>query len=567
MDNVANSRRRPGDSIRHLTVVRDDHQPNLQPRRPDQSRPDQSHHQQTHHQQELWDSQEPDRIARLRELAVTTGAPADTIQLIDNAATAGDALELLTSAGLLPDDETAMTGMLSWFSPLLEAGCDQVEAEVCGAEFIGEIRRAAPADTDVTELLTDIAGQLGAYPIPESLAMARVLAVLGPPSVREAAAHAASRLAAAGLTDPPWAVGLGAPKPGPFFGYGDIYGEQRSVVLAFRYGRKQHALIVLIDYVLGGGVKDCSVVDYTDGLRRNCHALGSEPDVRFSDLGGAQAREILDAALAAPPCPLHPDQAEDVENYLDLLAARVALLPGGWSATTRKATGQHGSAGGGAATIATASGAGNGRISRGRQADAHIGAVWQAPRNVHRLKVTLRGVKPPIWRRLEVPSDISLSRLNTVIQQSFGWQNSHPHLFETPVGRYGSYEPDLDIRSGASKKLSAVADWPGDKILYVYDFGDYWEHDVLVEAVQPAQPGVAYPQCTSGRRACPPEDSGGPWGYGEMLKTLASPRHENHAEMLQWLGISAPGEFDPEQFDVAAVRRLLARKAAILIRS
>jgi hypothetical protein len=101
----------------------------------------------------------------------------------------------------------------------------------------------------------------------------------------------------------------------------------------------------------------------------------------------------------------------------------------------------------------------------------------------------------------------------------------------------------------------------------VYDFGDYWEHDVLVEAVQPAQPGIAYPLCTAGRRACPPEDSGGPWGYGEMLKTLANPRHENHAEMLQWLGISAPGEFDPEQFDVTPVSRLLARKAAVLIKS
>lgn len=543
MDSVAISRGRSGDGVRHLAVVRDDQQAQDQPA--------------------LWDSQEVDRIARLRELAVTTGAPADTVQLIENAATADDALELLTGAGLIPDDETAMAGMLSWFSPLLEAGCDQVEAEVCGAEFIGELRRAAPADADITELLTDLTGQLAAYTIPESLAMARVLAVLGPPSVREAAGDAASQLVAAGLTDPPWVAGLGAPKPGPCFGYGDIYGEQRSVVLSFRYGRKQHALMVLIDYVLGGGVKDCSVVDYTDGVRRDCRALGSEPDVRFSDLNGLQAREILDAALAARPCPVHPDQAEDVENFLDLLAARVALLPGASSATPRKATGHSGSA------KRTASGAGNGRTGRtgrGGRADERT-ALRQSPRNIHRLKVTLRGIKPPIWRRLEVPSDISLARLNTVIQQSFGWQNSHLHLFETPVGRYGSHEPDLDIRSGAGKKLSALADWPGDKILYVYDLGDYWEHDVLVEAVQPAQASVAYPQCTAGRRACPPEDSGGPWGYSEMLKTLANPRHAHHAETLQWLGICAPGEFDPDQFDVAGVNRLLAPKAAILIKS
>ena len=483
----------------------------------------------------LWDSQELRRLARLRQLAVDTGAPAEAIRLIESAATADEAVEELITAGLMPDEADSLDGMLSWFTPLLKPGCDQVEAEVCGAEFVAELRRAASDDAGVGEVLGDVIEHLIEYDNPEALAMARVMAAVGPPSVRAIAAETANRMVAGGRNDQPWAAGLGRPATGPCFGYADIYGDQRSIVLDFSYARKKHAVVVLIDYLLGGGIKDCYLADYTSKLRDDCRKGDPRREVKFSDLDAATAREILEEALSRDPCPVEPDQIQNVENYIDLVRARVELLPRRSMAAGARSPG-----------------------ARARR---------PAARNIHRLKVTLRGTKPPIWRRFEVPSDITLARLHTVIQLGFGWQNSHLWVFETPSGRYGSYDPELEIRSAASKSLAAVADWPADKIRYEYDFGDGWEHDVVVEAVQPAKPGLAYPRCTAGRRAGPPEDSGGVWGYYDLLNTLANPRHENHAQTLSWLGIESAAEFGPDRFDLDAANAALARISKVLNKS
>ena len=113
------------------------------------------------------------------------------------------------------------------------------------------------------------------------------------------AENAAAKMVRAGLADAPWAAGLGFPSPGRCFGYTDIYGEQRSMVITFRYGRKAHALVVLIDYLLGGGIKDCYVVDYTESLRTQYQKLGGDPDIVFSDLEAAEAQAILDPGPVA----------------------------------------------------------------------------------------------------------------------------------------------------------------------------------------------------------------------------------------------------------------------------
>jgi hypothetical protein len=478
----------------------------------------------------------------LRQLAVGIGAPKEAIRLIESASTAEEAMDRLTGAGLLPGEADSFEGMLLWFAPLLEPGCDQLDAEICGGEFVGELRRAAPPDLDVADVLRDVIEQLPAHQGPAALAMARVLAAVGPVPIRPVAAATAGILVAAGDADMPWASSLGTPKPGACFGYADIYGEQRAIVVVFGYGRKKHAIAVLIDYVLGGGIKDCYPVDYTPSLRDDYRKVGAQPDVIFSELDAAQARQLLQEALARQPCPADPEQVEDVENYLDLLAARVELLSPP------------------AAPAITTSGRGS---THGKQSAAKRPAVVK---NVHRLKVTLRGSKPPIWRRFEVPSDITLARLHTVIQLGFGWEDCHLWVFETQAGRYGTVDPDLEIRSAANKKLAAVADWPGDKLRYEYDFGDGWDHDVVVEAVQPADRGVAYPRCIAGKRACPPEDSGGIWGYNELLNTLANPGHEKHAQILWWLGIASAADFDPARFDLGEANRYLARIARTLIK-
>ena len=167
-----------------------------------------------------------------------------------------------------------------------------------------------------------------------------------------------------------------------------------------------------------------------------------------------------------------------------------------------------------------------------------------------------------------MPSDITLRRLHRVIQIGFEWQDYHLHVFETAAGRYGIPDPDdeLDIRSDASKKLAAVADWPGDRIRYRYDFGDNWELDIVVEAVLPAESGVRYPRCIGGRRAAPPEDCGGIWGYADLLNILANPRHDEHPARLEWLGIDAAAQFRPEAFDPDIVNLDLAAMSRVLVK-
>jgi hypothetical protein len=491
----------------------------------------------------LWDTGELERLARLRQLAIGTGAASEAIRMIDTAATADEAIAMLTEAGLMPTEADADEELLSWFAPLLEPDCGPLEAELCGAEFIGQLRRAAPPNLDVADVLRDIIADFAPQRTAQVLAMMRVLAAVAPSPLRTMAAHAAERMVQGGLEDMSWAADLGWPVPGRCFGYTDVYGEKRSMVVTFSYGRHVHALVVLIDYLLGGGIKDCYVADYTESVRREYQRVGRDPDVIYSDLEPAEARAILMRSLSGEPCPAEPDQIRNVENYIDLVRARVAALP----APARQA---------GRSRLHTA--------ASGSPARAAARPPSRA-KNIHRLKVSLRGIKPPIWRRLEVPSHITLERLHRAIQASFGWQDYHLHVFETAVGRYGTPDPDGDADNfnDAYKKLSAVADWPGDRLRYTYDFGDNWELDIVVEAVLLAESGVPYPRCIGGRRAGPPEDSGGPPGYADMLTVLANPGHEEHEARLAWLGIDAATDYDPEAFDMHVINLDLSRRVLV----
>ena len=142
---------------------------------------------------------------------------------------------------------------------------------------------------------------------------------------------------------------------------------------------------------------------------------------------------------------------------------------------------------------------------------------------VHRVKVSLYGAKPPVWRRLEIPSAMPLNRVHAVLQIAFDWHDYHLHTFETVCGEFGSPDQDDDWaerQDEATASLAQVAGAERAKVVYSYDFGDDWRHDIVVETIIPAEPGVAYPRCTGGRRDAPPEDCGGIWVFNEQFADL-----------------------------------------------
>jgi len=177
-------------------------------------------------------------------------------------------------------------------------------------------------------------------------------------------------------------------------------------------------------------------------------------------------------------------------------------------------------------------------------------------RRVLQVKVTLAGVsKPPVWRRLLVPADVRLDRLHGVIQAAMGWEDYHMHVFSTASGEYGLPDPELGFRDERKVTLARLLEAPGDRVRYTYDFGDGWEHEIVLEKVLARDPAQRYPACVAGRSACPPEDCGGPWGYENLREALADPAHPEHPDMVEWL--EAGSEFDPAAFDVEAVNESL----------
>jgi hypothetical protein len=146
-----------------------------------------------------------------------------------------------------------------------------------------------------------------------------------------------------------------------------------------------------------------------------------------------------------------------------------------------------------------------------------------------------------------VDGGATLDHLHEVIQAAFGWSNYHLHEFEVGRDRYGVPDPDEDWdeppQDERRTRLDAIAG-EGSSFRYSYDLGDDWDHRVVVEKVLPAA-DTAVPACIDGRRACPPEDCGGAWGYRELLEVLADPAHPEHRARREWLD----RPFDPEAFD------------------
>jgi len=167
--------------------------------------------------------------------------------------------------------------------------------------------------------------------------------------------------------------------------------------------------------------------------------------------------------------------------------------------------------------------------------------------SIYQLKVTLKHSKPPIWRRIHVKAHTTLYKLHQIIQIAMGWTNSHLHQFIADGVYYGEPHPDFgfEVVSERRVRLHQIASDVREKFIYEYDFGDGWEHEIVVEKLLAPEPKVRYPRCIKGKRNCPPEDVGGVWGYADFLEAIEQADHPEHEAYLEWIG----GSFDPEEFD------------------
>lgn len=198
------------------------------------------------------------------------------------------------------------------------------------------------------------------------------------------------------------------------------------------------------------------------------------------------------------------------------------------------------------------------------------------------VRVDLEGASPPIWRRLELRSELGLDQLHMVIQVAFGWQDSHLHEFSKVkpdqrrdvlrfVPQYLLDDGDLfeDAIDEATVDVGSLLVKPKDVIDYLYDFGDSWEHELRLERVVDTADDHEAASCLDGRQAAPPDDSGGMWGYQWLIEVGSDPAHPEFGEareQLDWI-FGEDATFDPEAFDLERINLRLKKAAASHFRS
>lgn len=177
-------------------------------------------------------------------------------------------------------------------------------------------------------------------------------------------------------------------------------------------------------------------------------------------------------------------------------------------------------------------------------------------KKIYQLKLSIKGISPKIWRRIQVPENYTFLDLHKAIQTAMNWEDYHLHEFEMQNPKTGTFDkigktddecetfceplvPENKVR------LSKYFSSENKVALYTYDFEDNWKIKVRLEEILPKKQGTKYPVCTAGKRAAAPEDIGGIWGYEEMLDILKDPEHEEYEHTMAWLGKG----FDPERFN------------------
>ena len=181
---------------------------------------------------------------------------------------------------------------------------------------------------------------------------------------------------------------------------------------------------------------------------------------------------------------------------------------------------------------------------------------------IARLRIELLELEPKIWRRIDMPLSTTLEALHEAIQMAMGWTFSHLWEFEINGRSYGDpslreFDDEPVIYKAKGLRLGTAITRGADRFVYVYDYGDNWRHEVIVEEVRDGDPEIEYPAFMDGARRCPPEDVGGPYGFMGFLEAILDPAHEEHRAMLDWYG----GPFDPVGFDETRARLALENMA------
>lgn len=442
------------------------------------------------------------------------------------------------------DPQTVLDSLIAGGADLFDAD-DPIDAELFGAGMatVGVADPAAFGEALVEGLIPDVATQPGAG----SVALLAAIGSVADERVARAAWAAADRLIESGSPKPGWADELRAPttatecwvvsKP-----------EEGGTVLAASFLRagRSHGVVIAVDEFDCGEASEIFLVN-DEGIPQMLAMIKAEGARELLD--PAEFRWRVEAALDARAVHDDEDAAagndpaeidEDGPPYAVLAAivrARMSALP----APDKPKPPHREDAVGPVLPLPKPP-----KLPKKRTKAA-------GPAPVYQIKVGLRGAKPPIWRRLEVPADIRLPQLHQVIQIAFDWADSHLHVFETPFGDFGNAGPDIGHQSPRSVTLEQVAPGVGSKLDYLYDFGDAWDHEIVVEKVlEPGKAGTL-PRCTGGRRAAPPEDCGGIGGYADLVEVLADPAHEDHAELLEWLGLDNAADFDPAAFSASEI--------------
>ncbi len=497
------------------------------------------------------------------------------------------------------DELGQVVGGLITMGQLLLDVEDPTEVEVAGAGLttLDGLEDEAFEQTFVGQTLSGLEAAAGG----PALAILLAIGSVAPGRAGTAAQAAAGRLVATGVPRPRWADELGAPVAGgDFHVLGDAEGAISILTGSFVRAGREHLFVINVEpedcgaaeniFVASGDDSAEALTQIRDSARedgielrterldpaefrwraenaldaRAVHdggdlALGlpgaftkrlSGPDEDGDGLGYAAMAFLVRNRLATLPVPTKPPAPHSPDNDDRGLAMIMSQLLSGPAHSPGPLAGRLGSGGRGWPPALAA-----GQASKVPMPGKRKKSAGPAP--VYQIKLSLRGAKPPIWRRLEVPADVSLARLHTAVQVAFGWQDRHLHVFETPYGRFGTSSENLDQRSENPVSLEQVLPEIKSRIGYTYDFGDDWEHDIVLEKILDRDPATRYPRCTGGRRAAPPEDSGGIWGYAELVEILSEPDHPEHDDRMDWLGLQSVGEFDPATFDVDAVNKIL----------